>query len=139
MKNSFHDVGDQNKVAVALKSQIVLNSPLPLDSLYRGRPGSRLFSIKSIYRFLIFLPVLASVAAMIVDIHSTFCTHAALDPPGTIFYNGLSDFDKNKALISECVGAVATFTVGVYSYSASIDSREISRILGNRTKEQASL
>jgi hypothetical protein len=126
LRGSLDERSDRNdliKVNIVLRSEIVLNEPsselpftIPLPAWLFLDSLSKTINL---YQLLIYLPALASVGALYADIHGTFFAGGPLDPAGTIYFNGLSAYDKFKVLSFEFVGASLTLVVILYCLAAS--------------------
>jgi hypothetical protein len=130
---------DHAKLGVILKSEIVLNAPsseLPFNlPSFKWLPSNRLLRTMNLYQFLIYLPVLASAAAMYADIYGTYLTGGALDLPGAIYFSGLSGMDKLKVVMFEIVGFALTGLVGIYCLAASRYAKRIREMITGMTME----
>jgi hypothetical protein len=104
------------QVAVTLKSQVVINRGT--STISPEHPAwftfVDYFTAGNFYAYLIYLPVLASCAALYADIHGTYFTNAALDPSGTVFFRTLDNGEKAKVVMFEIVGVAVTAIVTVY-------------------------
>ena len=143
LRKSVEYVSDESQletVAIVLNSQLVFNSPtseLPFETPI-WQPVNRALRTLNVYRLLIYLPALASAAAMYGDIFGTYFSGGALDPPGATFFLGLSRNDQVKVVASELVGLGFTIVVTLYCSAASIYSSRAREVIASLTTGRSS-
>jgi hypothetical protein len=114
---------DRERIMVVLNSEIVLNTPSS-ELPFKMRSPTFLLIVKllktlNLYQLLIFLPAVASAAALYAEIHGTYFSPGALDSEGIPFFKTLSSPDKIKIVCFETLGVFVSALVVLYCAAAS--------------------